>query len=198
MRYNAKKMLRGSRFKDFSKTLSADELEKTIKNMDRLIEENVEYTDKQNYAHLSNLFSSLALVWTFIDEGKSKEESQRIVFDAMYRYLEPKIPTMEWIAKHKWFVPLLKWMMPKKFKRTCGHGWKITYPKAPKNEFSMITHLCIYADIFRKYGMPEMTKGFCKVDNLMYGSLPKTRFSYSERIGEGGKVCDYVFKRIED
>ena len=102
----------------------------------------------------------------------------------MYRYLEPKIPTMRWIAKHKWFVPLLKRMMPRKFKRTCGYGWRITYPDASKNKFSMVTHSCIFEDIFKKYGMPEMAKGFCKVDNLMYDALPKTRFSYTERIGE--------------
>lgn len=116
----------------------------------------------------------------------------------MYRYLEPKIPTMKWIAKHKWFVPFLKRMMPRKFKRTCGYGWRIAYPDASKNKFSMVTHSCIFEDIFKKYGMPEMAKGFCKVDNLMYDALPKTRFSYTERIGEGGKVFDYVFECFEN
>ena len=44
--------------------------------------------------------------------------------------------------------------------------------------------------------MSEMTKGFCIVDNLMYDNLPKTKFSYTQRIGEGRKVCDYTFERV--
>ena len=61
----------------------------------------------------------------------------------------------------------------------------------------MTTHACIYATIFAKYGVSKMTKGFCKVDNLLYSSLPKTKFYYTKRIGEGGNVCDYNYERIE-
>lgn len=87
--------------------------------------------------------------------------------------------------------------MPIKFKHTCVHGWKITYPDSPKNIFSTTTHACIFAQIFAKYGMPEMAKGFCVVDNLMYSDLPNIKFYYSQRIGENGEFCDYSFERVE-
>ena len=54
----------------------------------------------------------------------------------------------------------------------------------------MTTHKCIFNQIFTKYNMPEMTLGFCKVDNLLH-----TKFYYSQRIGEKGKFCDYSFER---
>lgn len=196
MRYIPKKMIKKSRFNNHVKTLAEAEYNKTISNIERLIDENKEYTDKQNFGYLCNLFTSLALVWMYMDEGKSKEESQNIVFNAMYDFLKPQIPKMKRLAKHKWFVPILKKTMLSKFKRTCGYGWKITYPDEPKNRFSMITHSCIFAQIFTKYNMSEMTKGFCIVDNLMYDNLPKTKFSYTQRIGEGGGVCDYTFERV--
>ncbi len=197
MKYEPRKMLKNSRFRDFSKTLNEEEYKKTLEGMKKLIDDNQDYCDKNNYKHLCNLFSSLSLVWMLIDEGKSKEESQKIVFDAMYAYLKPQVPSMQRIAKHRWFVPFLKKTMPLKFKKTCGYGWKITYPETSKKKFSMTTHACIFAQIFAKYGMPEMTKGFCRVDNLMYDELPNTKFSYTERIGEGGKVCDYSFERVK-
>lgn len=88
--------------------------------------------------------------------------------------------------------------MPKKVSRTCGYGWKIDFPViSSKYKFSMTTNVCIFAMIFTKYGMPEMTKGFCYVDNLMYDKLPNTKFYYTERIGEGRRFCDYSFERIE-
>lgn len=95
------------------------------------------------------------------------------------------------------FVPFLKIFMPLKFKKVSGYGWEITYPKTTKNKFSMTTHSCIFAQIFTKYNMSEMTKGFCMVDNLTYSNLPNTTFYYTERIGENGKFCDYTFERIK-
>ena len=197
MNYKAVKMLKDSRFNEFSKSLSKEQIDTTIKYIDKLIIENKEYTDSKNYGYLCNLFSSLSLVWMLQDGGKTKQESQDIVFNAMYDFLKPQIPSIQKLAKHKWFVPFLKIFMPLKFKKACGYGWEITYPKTTKNKFSMTTHSCIFAQIFTKYNMPEMTKGFCMVDNLMYSNLPNTKFYYTERIGENGKFCDYTFERIK-
>lgn len=97
-------MLKQSRFKELAKALNDEEYLKTVNGIERLILENKKYCDKNNYGYLCNLFSSLPLTWMYIDEGKSKEESQKIVLDAMYKFLEPSIPSMKRLAKHKWFV----------------------------------------------------------------------------------------------
>lgn len=193
--YKPHKMIKKSRFRDFFAFLSNKQKNELFIKMDKLIIENKEYVDKQNYGYLCNLFTSLALVQLMIEEGKNKDEAEQIVLNAMYDYLMPSVKTMQSLAKHKWFVPLLKKYMPKKIKHTCGYGWKITFPKTNKDCFTMITHKCIFAEIFNKYGYPKMTKGFCQVDNLLYDALPNTTFTYAERIGEGGKVCDYSFIR---
>lgn len=101
-------MLKQSRFKELAKALNDEEYLKTVNGIERLILENKKYCDKNNYGYLCNLFSSLPLTWMYIDEGKSKEESQKIVLDAMYKFLEPSIPSMKRLAKHKWFVPYFK------------------------------------------------------------------------------------------
>jgi hypothetical protein len=195
MKYKASKMLKKSRFKDYVKTLTNEEYDITLKYVNKLIDENKEYTDKQNYGYLCNLFVSMSLVWMHMEKGKTKIDSQKIVFDAMHKYLKPKVKSMQNLAKHKFFVPMLKKIMPIKIKKQCGYGWDIVFPKTSKYKFSMTTNKCIFAQIFEKYGMKEMTKGFCLVDNLMYSELPHTKFSYSQRIGEGGSFCDYSFER---
>ena len=129
--------------------------------------------------------------------GMTREESERKVLEAMYRYIQPQAASMQHLAAHRRFVPMLKVMMPVKFRRTLGYGWRVSFPKAPSDKFTMITHACIYAQIFAKYGMPEMTAGFCRVDNILYDSLPNTAFTCTERIGEGGSVCDYTYQRTE-
>ena len=196
MKYNPEKMLRQSRFRDLAQKLPAQDYEKALENMRRLIAENSEYADKKNYGHMCNLLSSLALTMMYEGKGVSRAESQRIVLGAMYEFLKPQVASMQRLASHSWFVPMLKKFMPIKFKNTLGHGWNVEFPPAPKNEFKMVTHACIYAQIFEKYGMPEMTAGFCRVDNLLNDNLPGTSFSYTQRIGEGGCMCDYTYKRI--
>ena len=196
MKYIPKRMIKNSRFKKFFKTLGKEEQEKTLQIMDKLIEENKEYADEKNHEYLCNLFSCLALEMMLEENGKSREESEKMVIEAMHRFIEPSIESMKILARMPFFVSILNSLMPIKFERVAGYGWDIEFPKSEGNRFAMTTHRCIFFDIFSKYGRPELTKGFCQVDNILYGALPKTKFSYTERIGEGGKKCDYVFERV--
>lgn len=195
MKYIPKKMIKNSRFKVFFKGLDKEKQAKTLQIMDKLILENKDYADEKNYEYLCNLFSCLALEMMLEEKGKSREESEKVVIEAMHRFIEPSVKSMRRLSSLPCFVLLLKKLMPIKFSHVAGHGWEIDFPECDKNTFAMTMHRCIFFDIFSKYGRPELTKDFCQVDNILYGSLPKVRLSYSERIGEGGKKCDYVFER---
>ncbi len=101
---------------------------------------------------------------------------------------------MQKLAGNSWFVRMLKISMPIKFRHTLGYGWDVEFPKCAGDTFSMITHKCIYQQIFSKYGMPEMTAVFCRVDDVLYSNLPRAEFLYTQQIGNGGSMCDYTFK----
>ena len=188
-------MIAKSRFRDFYKGLNGPERTKTLQIMDKLIIENREYADKKNYGYLCNLLSCLALSMMLEEKGRNREESERIIIGAMHEFVSSSIPSMQRMTKHRLFVPFLKRFMPLKVSRICCYVWEIELPKIRKGQFAMTTHRCIFFGIFSKYGRSELTLGFCQVDNILYGKLPKTRFSYTERIGEGGKRCDYLFER---
>lgn len=118
-KYIPAQMIRKSRFITFFETWSENEKAQLITQMNRLIKENQEYADSNNYGHLCNLLTSIA----------------------------------------------------------------------------MITHKCIYQQLFAKYGMPEMTARFCKVDDILYSDLPRAEFIYTQQIGNGGDMCDYSYKK---
>lgn len=194
-KYIPEKMICQSRFRKYYETLDED-LRKRLKvKINQLVKENVEYADANNYGHLCNLLTSLAMVMILKENGKTAAEAQKEVADAMYDFIEPKIASMEKIASHGCFVGFLKLTMPVKFKNTLGYGWDVEFPKCPKDTFAMTTHKCIYQQIFTKYGMPEMTTVFCKVDDILYSNLPRAEFKYTEQIGTGGSMCDYSFKK---
>lgn len=194
-KYIPEKMIKQSRFSDFYSEWSERDKLRLHEKMSELIAENSNYTDDKNYGHLCNLITALAMVIVLEESGKSRSEAEKNVADAMYTFLESTKASMERLASHSWFVKLLKLTMPIKFAHTLGFGWDVEFPKCPSDRFTMITHKCIYQQLFTKYGMPEITAVFCEVDDLMYSSLPRAEFIYTEQIGRGGSMCDYTFKK---
>ena len=95
--------------------------------------------------------SSLPIVQVLEGKGMPRKDAQEYVADAMYKYMEPQIDSMKRLASHGWFVRFLKLTMPLKFKITLGYGCDVEFPKCGKDEFSMITHKCIFRQLFVKY-----------------------------------------------
>ena len=113
----------------------------------------------------------------------------------MYSFIQPMIASMQKLAGNSRFVGMLKLTMPIKFRHTLGYGRDVEFLKCGSGIFTMITHRCIYRDIFGKYGMPEMTAIFCQVYDILYSALPRAEFIYTQQIGRGGSMCDYTFKK---
>lgn len=144
---------------------------------------------------MCNLITALAMEQVLEESGKTRREAQETVANVMYDFLKPMVPKMQKLASLGCFVRILKITMPIKFGNTVGHGWEVEFPKCPGDTYSLITHRCIYHDIFSKYGMPEFTAVFCQVDDMMYSELPRAEFIYTQQIGRGGDMCDYSFRK---
>lgn len=194
-KYIPRKMIPRSRFRDLYKEWDEEDRALLIDKMNVLLFENSQYTDSKNYGFLCNLLTSLAIVQVLESKGMPRKEAEQNTADAMYKFIEPQIKSMKKLASNGWFVRFLKLTMPMKFRNTLGYGWDVEFPKCGRDEFSMITHKCIFHQIFEKYGMPEMTAIFCKVDDILYSDLPHADFLYSQQIGNGGTMCDYTFRR---
>lgn len=194
-KYIPDQMIRQSRFIAFFETWNENEKEQLITQLNRLIKDNQKYADSNNYGHLCNLLTSIAMIMVLKQNGKTREEAEKEVAEAMYEFIKPQIVSMKRLASHGWFVRFLKIAMPHKFKKTLGYGWSVEFPKCPSDTFTMITHKCIYQQLFAKYGMPEMTARFCKVDDILYSDLPRAEFIYTQQIGNGGNMCDYSYKK---
>jgi hypothetical protein len=193
-KYIPQKMINQGRFRNLYKEWNEVDRALLVDKMNILIRENSQYADSKNFGFMCNLITSLAIVQVLESKGMPRKEAEQYVADAMYKFIEPKIESMKKLASHGWFVCMLKLTMPLKFKKTLGYGWDVEFPKCGKNEFSMITHKCIFRQIFEKYGMSEMTAIFCKVDDVLYSNLPRADFLYTQQIGTGGTMCDYTFR----
>ena len=85
-KYIPARMIRQSRFRTFYETWGVNEKELLIARMNRLIDENQEYADANNYGHLCNLLTSIAMIMVLEENGKTREEAEKEVAEAMYEY----------------------------------------------------------------------------------------------------------------
>lgn len=195
-KYNGKKMAKHSRFIKYLKTLNKDNKVFLESKINKYILENNDYCDKGNYKHLCNIFTSMALYETLIKLEKNEKEAEDIVFNTMYQYMNRQKKIFQRLARHNWFWPLIKKIVPIGFKKGSGVGWKYTWHKnTPKNEFRFECNKCIYKPIFSKYGLERFGPKFCYNDIIVYGNLPQTDFIRTKTLSYGDDMCDFKFIR---
>jgi hypothetical protein len=164
--------------------------------MTELMEEEKEYCDKGNYKHMAQILTSIALYETLQKYGKSEKEAYRIVSEEMWKFLDPS--GMQKLAKKRFFLPLMKKIVPFGFRKGSGYGWNYNWHKDdPKNEFRFECTECIYAKILGKRNMMKLGAMCCHADIINYGNLPYTDFIRTQTICQGGKLCDFRFVRHE-
>ena len=107
---------------------------------------------------------------------------------------EPKAASMRAMLK----IPGLYKKMPAIFKWVTRHqfgeaaGFQATFYNLGKGRCKFDMTKCLYCDICRQEGCPELTKCFCHTDDVTDGNMhPRLLWNRSKVMGEGGDVCDF-------
>lgn len=193
-KYEPKKVIAVSRYQKYFPSLSNEIQNGVYTRMSELIREEKEYCDQGNYNHMAQILTSIAMYEVFQKYGKSEEEAYKIVSEEMWKFLDPS--GMQKLAKRRFFLPLMKKIVPLGFKMGSGTGWRYTwYKDDPKNEFHFECNECIYAKILGKRGLLKLGSMCCHADIINYGSLPYTDFIRTKTLCQGGDCCDFRFVR---
>ena len=145
-KYEPKQMVASSRYQNYFPTLSEAIKQDVYDRMSELLVEEKEYCDKGNYAHMSQILSSIALYEVLQQHGISEAEAYKLVSEEMWKFLDPS--GMQKLAKKSFFLPLMKKIVPFGFRKGSGYGWRYTWHKDdPKDEFRFECNECIYAKI---------------------------------------------------
>ena len=196
MNYTPEKLVAISRYQNCFPTLSSETQRDTYARMIELLEEEKEYCDKGNYKHMAQILTSIALYETLQKHGKSEEDAYKSVSEEMWKFLDPS--GMQKLARKRFFLPLMKKIVPLGFKKGSGYGWRYTWHgDDPKNEFLFECNECIYEKILGRRGLLKLGAMCCQADIINYGNLPYTDFIRTETLCQGGKRCDFRFVRHE-
>ena len=194
--YESRQLVAVSRYRNYFPSLPAEIQKDVYARISELIEEEKAYCDKENYKHMAQILTSIALYEVLQRHGRSEEEAYRIVSEEMWKFLDPS--GMQKLAKKRFFLPLMKKIVPFGFKKGSGNGWRYTWHKDdPKNVFRFECNECIYEKIFSRRGLLKLGAMCCQADIINYGKLPYTDFIRTQTLCQGGRVCDFRFVRHE-
>lgn len=196
MNYTPEKLVAVSRYQNYFPMLSKEIQNDTYMRMHELLEEEKEYCDKGNDKHMAQILTSIALYETLQKHGKSEAEAYKTVSEEMWKFLDPS--KMQKLAKMRFFLPLMKKIVPFGFRKGSGTGWRYTWHENdPKNEFHFECNECIYEKILKPRGLLKLGAMCCQADLINYGSLPYTDFIRTQTLCQGGTLCDFRFVRHE-
>ena len=193
-KYEPEAMVAVSRYQNWFPTLPKDIQRDVFVRMRELLEEEKTYCDKGNYAHMAQILTSIAIYEVLQKHGRSEAEAYRIVSEEMWKFLDPS--AMQKLAKKRFFLPLMKKIVPFGFKKGSVCGWRYTWHQDdPKDEFRFECNECIYAKILGRRGLMKLGAMCCRADIINYGSLPYTDFIRTQTLCQGGELCDFRFVR---
>ena len=193
-KYEPKALVAVSRYQNYFPSLPAELQRDVYARMDELLIEERACCDKGNYAHMAQILTSIALWEVLQKHGKSEQEAYRIVSEEMWKFLDPA--PMQKLARKRFFLPLMKKIVPLGFRKGSGYGWRYTWHKDdPKDEFRFECNKCIYQKIFGKRGLMKLGAMCCHADIINYGNLPYTDFIRTRTLCQGGDLCDFRFVR---
>lgn len=173
----------------------SDKQTEIISHFQNLLEEN-DLIDKAVFSHnMYAIYPTIATYKTLIESGFSKEQAEKEIEQVVLATGESTREMFKTIGKFSFFFPL--------FKKMCYTSTKTSYKKPffdmkwleqNKNTIAWDCHKCHYDDEFTKYNCKELTKIFCRLDDVMYGDIPTARWERTKTIGDGDEICNFCFK----
>lgn len=130
-------------------------------------------------------------------EGYDSDAALNLVRKETQKTAEKKKAAMAKMARLPFAYSIYR-MCVKKFmeKNFPAAGWKTEWVRCDSKEIHFNLHGCIYWDMCRKYGCPELCTVYCENDNISFSGLfPKIIFERSGTLGKGALLCDFHFRK---
>ena len=137
----------------------------------------------------------IALYKSLQDNGFSKAEAYIYTLAETQKWAQIKKQKNQKLLKipftYKFFQLVVKNFMKKSFPI---EGWETEWVRCDSKEIHFNLKRCIYVDITKEYGCPELCSVFCKNDDVAFsGYEPKIYFKRNGTLANGDKYCDIHF-----
>ncbi len=172
----------------------------TLERFVEICKENADEAKAMHSHTRAKIYPCISLLDAQVKHGVSREDALAFNFKFIewrsYRAANfvAKIMKIPGIYKK---MPVMFGNMTKKKFGVKQNFDAVFYEISPKEmRFNMTK--CPYSELCTKYGYPEITKAFCRGDDIVYGNMhPKLIWGRTKTIGDGDTVCDFKLTVIE-
>ena len=169
-------------------------MSKARERYDAIVEENKD-EPKAWYIHTrERIYPGIAMFDAMTAEGIGREETADFIVTC-YRWraglMVPKIKAIFKVPGLYRIVPKVFFnMTQKKFGPKMGFAAENKHLGKSGRSFDMVK--CPYYEKCRQYGCPEIVKGYCEADDILYGDMhPRLLWGRTQTLGKGGSCCDF-------
>ena len=167
---------------------------KIVRHLQQLCSEN-DLSDKNMYSHqVHSIYPAIAVYQACVTQGMNQEEIYQTIAKSVFHVAHISAKFLQKFAKVPFFFSLFGKMC--KIGTSTGFGkpgFEMIWEGNTKTYIKWTCQSCFYKNEFTKYGVSELTKIFCEVDDIVYGSLSSATWARTKTIGKGDEVCDFHF-----
>ena len=159
-----------------------------------LVEENKDEPKAWHIHTRERIYPGIAMFDAMTAEGIGREETADFIVEC-YRWraglMAPKVKAIFKIPGLYRIVPRFFFKMTQKtFGPKMGFAAENKYLGKKEMSFDMVK--CPYYEKCRQYGCPEIVRGYCEADDILYGDMhPKLLWGRTRTLGKGGSCCDF-------
>ena len=181
-------------FKEFGKEKGKQIYENTENQYNKFIlSADCRKSEAIKYHLTTNLFPTMSYYKALLDSGYDINTALSYVRKETKKAAEIKKIENQKMSKmpftYLMYRLAVKSVMKKNFP---DEGFETKWICCDKKEIHFDLHRCIYNDLTKEYGCPELCTVFCENDDIAFkGLMPKIRFERNGTLGQGMDKCDF-------
>jgi hypothetical protein len=146
----------------------------------------------------NNVLPVIALYQVLLEEGNSPNSALKILDRLLETGIAGQKRFYKFWGRFPFFFDMLRLTLkPMVTRQYPQEGWRNEYPDLGPDVVALNGHGCFYLNVLTEYGLPELTRHFCRLDDLLFeGVTPYVRWERTQTLGRGGELCDFRYYRV--
>ncbi len=164
-----------------------------LRLFDKLLTES-NIPDSITYKHCSHSIFPAVAVYKVLTQHKSGETALAQVAKCVFDDAKKQETFFKSLSKLPFFFKLFGNMCKVGVRTNFGApAFEMIWEENSNKYIKWTCRSCIYSNELTRLGTAELTKIFCKADDIMYGNLKGTKWARTKTIGNGDELCDFKF-----
>lgn len=148
---------------------------------------------------IEGILPGLAFYQVLRESGESQESALAIIDQAFEVLFADNFAKMQKLGRLRFVFSILRMIIKPAMRQYPPEGWNIDWLAIDKSAIRFDMKSCFYFNTFSKYGAPELTASYCRVDDLTYGNMsPHIKWQRSKTIASGETNCDFCFLPVKE